>query len=190
MKHVRREDIVDYMTYEEQREAFRASIFKIKAPRRIHLGEHLTFLFENNETMRYQVQEMMRAERIVKEADILHEIKTYNELLGGTGELGCTLLVEIDNPEERDLKLREWLNLPEYLYATLADGTRLSFTFDRRQIGDEKVSSVQYLKLNTGGQVPLSLGCHHPKLSLEEPITPEQKAALTEDLQSGLSPEN
>ena len=93
---VERSEIVDYQTYEELRPDIRAAVMKEKEHRRIHVGPHLTFLFETHATMRYQVQEMMRAEQIVKEAEILHEIETYNEVLGGPGELGCTLLVELE----------------------------------------------------------------------------------------------
>lgn len=190
MKNVRREEILDYVTYDEQRDTIRAEVMKQKAPRRIHVGEYLTFLFENTDTIRYQVQEMVRAERIVKEADILHEIETYNELLGDSGELGCTLLIEIATPEERDVKLRQWRDLPKHLYAVLEDSTRIPASFDQRQIGDEKLSSVQYLKFKTGGQVPVSLGCDHPELSVEAPLSEEQKAALSKDLEVDVPPVN
>ena len=82
MKHVSREEILDYVTYEDQRSEVRENIMKIKEVRRINVGGVLSFLFENKDTVRYQIQEMMRVERIVKEADIQHEIKTYNEILG------------------------------------------------------------------------------------------------------------
>ncbi len=62
------------------------------------MGPHLTFLFENHDTIRYQVLEMVRTERMVKDADIRHEVDTYNELLGARGELGATLLIELDDP--------------------------------------------------------------------------------------------
>ena len=103
MKPVERKEILDYVTYEEGRDAFREKMFAVKAPRRVHIGEYLTLLFENHETMLYQIQEMIRTERMVKEADIQHEIDTYNEVLGGDGEFGCTLLIEIDDPAVRDV---------------------------------------------------------------------------------------
>ena len=109
MKRVTRQEILDYVTYEEQRDKFRKKIMKIKELRRINVAGVLSFLFENTDTVRYQIQEMIRVERMVKETDILHEIKTYNELLGDSGELGCTLLIEIDDPDERDEKLTQWL---------------------------------------------------------------------------------
>ena len=82
---VERSDIVDYQTYEDGRDVARERIFEVKRPRRIHLGEHLTFLFENRETLTYQVQEIMRAERIVRESAIVDEIDTFNRMLGGPG---------------------------------------------------------------------------------------------------------
>lgn len=181
-RRVQRSEIVDYQTYEEGREAERAAMFVEKAPRRVHVGEFLTFLFENHDTMRYQIQEMMRAERMVKEADILHEIETYNEVLGGEGELGATLLIEVDSPEERSVLLRQWLDLPKALYAKLADGTKIRPTYDERQVGEERVSSVQYLRFPLGGKLPVALGADHPALTAETTLSEEQRAALGSDM--------
>src|SRR2546430_2122060 len=150
---IKRTEIVDYVTYEDIRARFRAEVIKAKDLRRVHIGEYLTLLFENHLTMRYQIQEMVRAERIVKESDIRHEIETYNEVLGGAGEFGCTLLIEIDDPAVRDVKLKEWWRLPEKMYLLLEDGTRVWATFDERQRGDDRVSSVQYMKFDTVGRV-------------------------------------
>ena len=82
MKYVSREEILDYVTYEDQRSEVRENIMKIKEVRRINVGGVLSFLFENKDTVRYQIQEMMRVERIVKEADTQHDIKPYIEILG------------------------------------------------------------------------------------------------------------
>lgn len=183
-KPVERSEIVDYQTYEELRPEIRAAVMKEKEHRRIHVGPHLTFLFETHATMRYQVQEMMRAEQIVKEVDILHEIETYNEVLGGPGELGCTLLVELDDPEARQEKLVAWLELPQHLYAKLGDGTKVRATYDERQVGDERVSSVQYVKFAVGEAAPVAIGCDHadPELDHEAELTESQRAALQDDL--------
>ena len=183
---VERSEIVDYQTYEELRPEIREKVMKEKEPRRIHVGPHLTFLFETHATMRYQIQEMMRAEQIVKEAEILHEIETYNEVLGGPGELGCTLLVELDDPEARAEKLTAWLELPKHLYAKLEDGTKVRPTYDERQVGDERVSSVQYLKFAVGEKAPVAVGCDLPDAELEHEteLTEAQRAALQDDLAS------
>jgi len=120
----------------------------------------------------------------VKEADIQHEIDTYNELLGAEGELGCTLLIEIDDPAIRNVKLKEWWHLPERLYLLLEDGTRVRASFDERQRGGERLSSVQYMKFNTGGRVPIAAGVDLPELQAETKLTEEQREALREDLRS------
>lgn len=182
MQPVTRDQILDYVTYEEERPAIREAAMATKARRRFHVGDHLTFLFENPETIRYQVQEMMRAERIVKEADILHELKTYNELLGKDGELGCTLLIEIDDPAARDRLLVEWMGLPEKLFMKLPDGSLARPRFDERQVGETRLSSVQYLIFDVKGQVPESIGCDHDGYTAETFLTDEQKAALQHDL--------
>ena len=182
MKQVRREEILDFVTYEEQRDEVRESTMKIKKVRRIDVGGVLSFLFENKDTVLYQIQEMIRVERIVKEKDIQYEIKTYNEILGKTGELGCTLLIEIDDPAARDDKLTTWLDLPMYLYLKLEDETLIRPTFDERQIGDGRLSSVQYIKFNTKGIVPNAIGSDHPLFKEETSLTTEQKKALSDDL--------
>ena len=182
MKAVERSEIVDYLTYEDTRDEFRAEVMKAKALRRVHIGDYLTVLFENHMTIRYQIQEMMRAERIVRESDILHEIDTYNELLGGEGELGCTLLIEIADPAQRGQMLREWWDLPERVYLLLENESRIWPRFDERQRGDGRVSSVQYLKFNTRGFIPVAAGVDLTNLQAETPLTGEQKQALRTDL--------
>ncbi len=171
------------MTYEEQRDTIRTSAMRAKAARRIHVGQYLTFLFENHETVRYQVLEMVRAERMVKEADIRHELETYNELLGGPGELGCTLLIEITGEAERAVRLREWLDLVSHIYARLEDGTLVRASHDPRQVGDDRLSSVQFLKFHTHGEVPVALGSDLPALRCETVLTATQRDALRSDLE-------
>lgn len=178
-----RSEIVDYQSYEETRKAFQEQVFDAKARRRVQVGECFTFLFENALTMRYQVQEMMRAEKIVKEREILHELETYNALLGGPGELGCSLLIEIDDSTERSVKLREWLALPEHIYALTEDGARIRPRFDESQRGKDRLSSVQYLKFPVNGKVPVAIGIDLPGIEAETRLTEYQKAALAEDLQ-------
>jgi hypothetical protein len=184
VKHVERAEIIDYVTYQDTRDVFREEIFAIKSPRRIHIGEYLTLLFENHATVRYQIQEMIRAERLVREAEIQHEIDTYNEVLGGDGQFGCTLLIEIDDSVVRDVKLREWWQLPEKVYLLLEDGTRVWATFDERQRGEDRVSSVQYMKFDTGRRVPVAVGVDLPTLQAETKLTDEQRKALASDLSS------
>ena len=141
----------------------------------------LTFLFENATTVRYQVLEMMRVERIVRERDIQHELDTYNELLGGDGQLGLTLLISIQGEEARNVKLRAWLGLLPTLYMELADGTRVRGTWDERQVGTDRLSSVQYLKFQVG-EAPVAAGCEHPDINLRLVLSDETRQALADDL--------
>jgi hypothetical protein len=179
---VRREEIMPLEAYERSRGELRAAILEAKERRRITVGGLLTFLFENTATIRYQVQEMVRAEKMKGEPEILHELETYNEVLGGPGELGAVLLIELPDAAERDLKLRAWLGLMPCLYARLEDGTRVRPSYDPRQVGEDRLSSVQYLKFDVHGAVPVALGADLPAFTAEFLLTPDQRAALAEDL--------
>ena len=183
MALVDRSEIVDFQTYNDDiRTDFKKKILEIKNKRRIHLGEYLTFLFEIHETIKYQIQEMILVERMVKEKDILHEIKTYNELIGTNGSLGCSLLVEIESPEERDVLLRKWVNLTKHIYTATKEGEKFYCKYDERQIGDDRLSSVQYLIFPLEGKTPFKLGCDHPELTIECELASDQVTALQEDL--------
>lgn len=177
---IQRADIVDYQTYEDDRPARRAVAMALKEPRRIRFGP-LTFLFENRETLTYQVQEIMRTERIVREADIVAEIDTYNRILGAPGELGCVLLVGIDDIEERRRRLVEWVGLEHRLYARLADGSKVIARHDGDQVSDGKLSAVQYLWFALA-EAPVALGTDFPPLAGEVVLSDEQRAALQADL--------
>src|SRR6516165_1783435 len=98
-------DIKDLREYEREREDFRSEIIATKKRRRIPVGDLTTMVFENAATMRFQIQEMARAERMLRDEQIAHELDTYNELIPGDGELSATLFVEIDDEQA----LRYWL---------------------------------------------------------------------------------
>jgi hypothetical protein len=182
MRPVRRDELLDWKAYEASREEVRAGVMAAKRVRRVHVGGVLTFLFENTATTRYQIQEMIRAERLTREQDIAHELETYNELLGGPGELGVALLIEVPDERERDRLLRAWLDLPRHLYLKLASGEKVRARYDGRQIGEDRLSSVQYLKFDVRGEVPVAAGADLPALSVETPLDAAQQAALAQDL--------
>ena len=144
MKRVSREEVRKPAEYAVIREEFRRSVLGQKDERRIHVGENITV-----------------------EADIHHEIVTYNELLGERGELGCTLLIEIDDPAKRTELLAQWKDLPATLYMETQNGTRVPAQFDPRQVGADRISSVHYLKFRPGDQVPKKVGCSHPGIAAE-----------------------
>lgn len=179
---VTREQILSLAAYEERRPLLRQRVLFEKKRRRVHLGPHFTFLFENEETLRYQIQEMLRIEKRDSEEAVAHEVATYNELLGASGELGCTLLIEIDDPAQRDELLRAWLELPRHLYLETEGGERAPARYDERQVGETRLSSVQYLKFDCGGRPPLRLGCSLPGIECAVDLSAEQRGALLEDL--------
>lgn len=98
-------DIVDLRAYEREREDFRRSVIALKRKRRVHLGPIITLVFENRETVRFQIQEMARAERIMTDDGIQDELDVYNPLIPDPGTLAATLFIELTSDEE----LREWL---------------------------------------------------------------------------------
>ena len=169
---VRPGEILTGADYEAERPALRAQVLKEKARRRVHVGDALTFLFETPLTIRYQVQEMLRVEKRSSPEDVAHELHTYNELLGGAGELGATLLIEIDDAGRRDQLLTAWLDLPRHLYLELEGGERVAPRYDERQVGDERLSSVQYLVFPCGPGTPVALGSTHPDCTLRTELTP------------------
>lgn len=181
MRAVKRDEIFDHMTYEERRDKIRYLAMQAKEKRRMHLGENLTFLFENTATIRYQIMEMIRAEKLSKETQIKHEIDTYNDLLGGEGQLGCTLLIEYEDPSERDIMLKELKSLPEHIYLVLSNGERSYAHYDKKQLNNERLSSVQFLKFNCP-QPPIAIGADHSLMTLEQELSEEQKRILKMDL--------
>lgn len=182
MKKIQRNEVMDFVTYNEQRVDIQKAVFKIKGDRRIHLGEHLTFLFENADTMRYQVHELMRAESIVKESEVQFQIDVFNNLLGSEGELSCTLLIEIEDAVERPILLRRWRDLPKHIHLTCLDGSTILGQYDEDQISDDKASSVQFIKFFVGKKRLKGLRCDHPAYQEELVFSETQQSALNDDL--------
>ncbi len=195
MRPVQREEILDLKSYEAVRERMRGEALAVKEPRRIALGPNMTLLFENRVTVRYQVQEMLRVERISGEAEVRHEIATYNELVPGQGELKATLLIEYPNAAERDVMLRKLLGFDAALSLQIGSLPAVAARFDARQIGSERLSSVHYLGFAlpesarasfraqglTGG---VRLVSTHPAYLQDAVLLPHQVMALASDLET------
>ncbi len=184
--HVKRSEIFDYQTYEEHRGDTKSKIFEIKKHRRVHLGENLTFLFENHETIKYQIQEIMRVEKIVKESAILEELNTYNSFLGNSGELACVLLIEIEEESDRKPLLENWMGMEKCIYILDEVGNKIFAEHDPTQVGDRRLSAVQYLKFVIK-EPPIAIGCTFDELAGETELTKEQRNALESDLAATLA---
>jgi hypothetical protein len=186
-------DIVDMRAYERERDEFRTRIIALKKTRRIALGPILTIVFENTDTMRWQVQEMARAERMLRDEQIAHEVDTYNELIPGAGELSGTLFLELTS----DAQLREWLpklvGIEHHIAIVLPDGSRAvgrpSDADEERLTRDDTTAAVHYLRFTfTPEQVkmfeqgPVRLVVDHPAYEHDVPLDAVQHAALVADL--------
>lgn len=99
------EDIADQRAYEREREEFRAHVIALKKRRRVHVGPILTLVFENRDTIRFQIQEMARVEKLITDEAIQGELDTYNPLIPEAGQLCATLFLELTE----EAQMREWL---------------------------------------------------------------------------------
>lgn len=183
-------EIQSLQDYELSRPALRKRMMDVKAARRVAIGDHLTLLFENHDTVLYQIQEMLRVERIAEPAAIAHEIATYNDLVGGSDEICATLLIEYADPAHRDARLRQLLGLEKHLALIVEGAGECRAQFDTRQMSEERISSVHYLQFELGKQLAdairagasVELQVDHPKMSERARLTSAQLAALVEDL--------
>ena len=192
MKKIKLSDIMDIAEYEKIRPEFRKKIMAIKDKRRIHVGPVMTYLFENYDTMFYQVEEMMRAERIVNDDDIMQEINAYNELIPEKNQLSASLLIEIDDKQIRTEMLRKMIDLPAHTFMVIND-KKIPAEFDPRQGSSEQLSSVQYIKFNLSESdvdefknenSTIELLFDHPAYNYKHILSPEEKSVLYNDLTS------
>ncbi|MGH7984777.1 MAG: DUF3501 family protein [Candidatus Binataceae bacterium] len=191
MKPVTLKEILPLQQYDVLRPRLRPLFMVEKDRRRLAVGEHVTLLFENARTVWYQVQEMVRTERMTSEDAIRHEIDTYNELLPRPGELSATVMIEFA-PEERDRALRALVGIERQVFIRL-DQRREPARFDLRQMSAERVSSVQFARFPLGGLEPdeflemakrekVAIEIAHPSLSATGVITGALADALAQDL--------
>jgi len=191
MKKITKEDILGVEQWMRVRTVLRPVFIHEKERRRLAVGSHLTFLFENTATAWYQIEEMIRSEQLADAAAIQHEIDTYNELIPAGGEISATLLIEFAEAAERDAALRRLVGIEKHIWLKLGD-KKVPLKFDDRQMSAERVSSVQFvrfevgmdsgafLKLAQAGQVAIQ--ADHPNLGAEATISGDLAKSLAEDL--------
>ena len=192
MKKVTFDDILPLADYERVRSILRPLFIHEKERRRLAVGSHLTFIFENSQTAWYQVEEMIRTERMTDRAAIQHEIDTYNELIPAPGELVATLLIEYAEAAEREAALRRLVGLERHLWLTLG-AKKIPASFDDRQMSSEKISAVQFVRFSlegVGGAELLELArkgeaaivADHPGLAARGAISGLVASSIAEDL--------
>ena len=177
---VQRLDILDLAAYEARRAVLRPELMRAKRLRQVLVGDALNFMFESHDTIRYQIQEILRVEAVTDEDRIEREIANYNRLLGGPGELGCTLLVELRGAEcATDLEVLA--GLESCVYVRLPRG-RLVYARSTTERGGDEPSLVQFLRFPVAGVAPVAVGCSHARFRAEVALRLEQTRTLQRDL--------
>ena len=147
MKAITPGDVIPYEEYERQREAFRKKIIALKQRRRISVGPFITMVFENWETLQFQIQEMIRAERIVEPAKVQDELDVYNALLPQQNELSATLLIEITDEAKMKEKLDQFMGLDHgEKVAIIAGGEEVFGEFEGGRSHETKISAVHFVR--------------------------------------------
>jgi len=158
MEPIASSDIQNLHEYELERADFRRRVMELKSRRRLPLGPLMTLVFENRETVRFQIQEMLRVERIVQPEKVEHEIETYNALLPGPGEVAATLFIEITEQAQVQKVLDGFVGLEEPGRLVLRVGPRrFPAQFDPAQSRDDRISAVHYIRFAPGSEGAASL---------------------------------
>jgi len=189
------DDIFDLRAYEREREGFRARIIELKRLRRVSVGPVVTLVFENRDTIRFQIQEMARAERILTDEGIQAELDVYNALIPEAGQLSATLFVELTSEEEMHHWLPRLVGI-ERAVVVRADGTEVRCIpeeeHEAQLTRDAITASVHYIRFEfTPEQVeafsagPVRLGVDHPEYKEETELSETTRMSLLEDLQGG-----
>jgi hypothetical protein len=198
MKPIERGEVMGLADYETIRDRFRARVIEEKKLRRIKLGDHASCVFENRDTVLMQIQEMLRTERITREASVLHEIETYNELIPLEHELSATILVEIEDKAERERFLSEAKGL-EREFALVVGDVRCPGKHDPARSFPDRTTAVHYVKFDLPPaaesllrdvlarkrrpeEVAVQLVSSHPRYTAAAQLSPAQVASLAEDL--------
>jgi hypothetical protein len=192
MEKLKGEDLLPLERYAREREAFRGRVLEHKRHRQLAIGPHTTWLFEDRLTIQYQVQEMLRAERIFEPAGIADELAAYNPLIPDGRNWKVTLLIEFPEPEERRVRLESMKGIEARCWVQVADFDRVFAIADEdlERENEEKTSSVHFLRFELAASMiaalragaPLAAGIDHPSYrhaveSVSEPV----KRALLAD---------
>jgi hypothetical protein len=187
------DDIADLRAYERERESFRARMIEVKRRRRVALGTLITIMFENRDTMRLQIQEMVRVEKVLTDEGVLEELKAYNPMIPEAGQLCATLFLELTSEDQ----VREWLpklaGLENSISLLLADGSRVRGEIDAQHAAgltrDDVTAAVHYLTFNfTPEQVnafeagPVTVECSQPNYLEASALSDSTKTELLTDL--------
>ena len=193
MSKITRDSLMTLEAYAKARSDYRARVIAHKKVRTVALGEHVTLIFEDELSMRYQVQEMLRVEKIFEEAGIQSELDAYNPMIPDGSNWKATMMIEYPEVEERQRMLARLIGIEDRVWARIADFAPVYAIADEdlERSTDEKTSAVHFLRfelddkmkqaLKTGAA--LALGVDHPNYRMSvDPLAASERGALLRDL--------
>lgn len=193
MAKVTRDSLMTLEAYAKARPEFRKKVIAHKKHRAVHLGPHVTLLFEDELTIRYQIQEMLRIEKIFEEEGIQHELEAYNPLIPDGRNFKATMLIEYEDADVRKRELAKLIGIEDKVWVQVEGSPKVYAIADEdlERENDEKTSSVHFMRFELTEDmaaalkygVPLSIGVDHPNYkAAQEPVSAEIRAALVADL--------
>ncbi len=194
MKALSKNDLCNLDEYEKIRDDLRKSIMAVKQHRRVAAGDKVGFIFENRETLKFQIQEMIRAERLVAEEKIQEELDVYNELIPAANELSATMLLEITEPNDIKPALDRFQGIDrgDRVYFEFGGPARVNARFEAGHSREDRISAVQYVRFAfspeerawfSDPKVTVALVIDHPGFEGRTVLTPEQRASLAGDFE-------
>ncbi|MBQ4854539.1 DUF3501 family protein [Rhodanobacter sp. B2A1Ga4] len=191
MDKLTRADLLSLEAYAQQRAEFRTCVMAHKQQRTVHLGEHLTLIFEDRLSIQYQVQEMLRIERIFEAAGIQDELDAYNPLVPDGSNLKATMLIEYPDAEERKRELVRLRHIEHAIALTVHGHAPVTAIADEdmERSNQEKTAAVHFLRFELDAAMiadwrsaaPVTLASTLPALPLEALLTPGQLHTLAAD---------
>lgn len=191
MRKIAMEDLMGLAAYEKVREQFRREIIDYKRHRRLPVGERVSLLFENRKTILFQIQEMLRTERITDLDKIKDELDTYNPLIPDANELSATLMLEIEQQAKIREELLKFLGIDERVYLKIGERYSIRAAFEAGRSKEDKISAVQYVRFRfspeareafVAGQEAARVVIDHPNYRAGAEIWSEMRKSLIEDL--------
>ncbi len=148
MQKLQRSDLYNLETYAAERSAFRARVLAHKRNRKVELGAHVSLLFEDRLTLQYQIQEMLRIERIFEAAGIEEELDSYNPLIPDGSNLKATMLIEYDDVEQRKVELARLVGVEDHISVTVDGHVPVMAIADEdmERSNESKTSAVHFLR--------------------------------------------
>ena len=187
-----RQDLWSLEQYSEEREAFRGQVIAHKKTRQVYLGPHATLYFEDALTMKYQVQEMLRVEKIFNASEIEEELEAYNPLIPDGRNWKATFMIEYADAEERRIALTKMAGIEHQVWVSVGDLERIHAMAneDLERSNDEKTAAVHFMRFELDAAsidavkagLPIHMGIEHPELPYQITVEEPVRASLASDL--------